>query len=603
MGKACVVLVLSLCLTLCAGDCPKLYGWVRSAGDWSGDVYGGQLWNSAEPRGLMALDEVDCNYKSDPISGFQVGKSYQWKVTTQNTWDLNFGCSGRNGPNCGFSTQTGTVRFIFNPNPNSLVLSVIDVYPSSSTSSSDSSSSSSTSSSTSSSSSSSSSSPSYSSSSSTSSSTTSFPPPPPAGSGRQVFAHFMIGNTYWYDQQHFQNDMAKAKSVGIDAFALNIGMDDWTWDRVRLAYQAAQAVGFQCFLSFDMSIVNNADFIINGVVTVSQYAAQYQYEGKLFVSTFGGAGLTLGYDSTDQAWGAIRSSLSDRGIQIVLAPNFAVDPNSIFDQYPCIDGALSWGAWPDPTAFYTSELTLPSGDNLYMNSAEECGKLYMAPVSAWFYTHLSYKNYLYDSDTLWFDRWQQVIHMKPHLIEILTMNDWGESSYIGDIDPDTRDMPDGSKDYVNGMDHTAWMDTLPYFIEYYKTGVAPQVSQDVVVYYYRPHLKNANAYADPFGLPAVNMQNTARSSMSISQVVNDAIFVITILREPATLQITSGGAQTTQNVPAGANIFQTGLNTGQQTVTLVRDGAQVCTSTGSISVNNNPSTYNFNAYVSGCKSN
>eukprot|EP00026_Physarum_polycephalum_P005139 Phypoly_transcript_05168.p1 GENE.Phypoly_transcript_05168~~Phypoly_transcript_05168.p1 ORF type:complete len:593 (+),score=109.83 Phypoly_transcript_05168:98-1876(+) len=588
VGHVFVFLLLALSLSPVAGDCPQPYGWVRSTGDWPSDAFGTAQWNAAEPNGLMALDS-NCNYVSQPISKLHVGTSYQWKVTTQNTWDVNFGCPGQNGPNCAFTTATGTVQFVFNPR--TLALSTVDISSSSSSATSTSSSSTHSSSTTSSSTTSTSSQPS----STTGGSNT--PPPYHPGSGKQVFAHFMMGNSYGYDQGHFQTDMALAKSAGIDAFALNIGSDSWVADRLQLAYAAAQAVGFQLFISFDLSIINDANYIINTVVTVNGYPASYKYNGKLFVSTFGGAGLNLGYGSSDAAaWAAIKSTLAGRGIQIFLVPNFEVDASNIFNQYPSIDGALSWAAWPDPKSFASA---LTPGDDVYMNSANNAGKVYLAPISPWFYTHLSYKNYIYHTDSLWYDRWQQLLQIKPHMIEILTWNDWGESHYIGPIDSNSGDLPEGSSNYVYGFPHTAWLDTLPYFIQYYKTGSAPTVSQDLVVYWYRPYLKSSQS-SDPLGQPYVANQNTSPSNYSPQDVVADSIFVLTILKSAGTITVNGGSPQ---NVPAGANLYSTGLNTGQQTVTLSRNGAQVCSSTGAISVGTNPSTYNYNAYVGECKSN
>lgn len=57
------------------------------------------------------------------------------------------------------------------------------------------------------------------------------------------------------------------------------------------------------------------------------------------------------------------------------------------------------------------------------------------PVSPWFYANLpGYdKNWLWSSDDLWFDRWQEVWSFQPEWVEILTWNDFGESHYIGPL--------------------------------------------------------------------------------------------------------------------------------------------------------------------------
>ena len=49
--------------------------------------------------------------------------------------------------------------------------------------------------------------------------------------------------------------MNTAKSYGIDGFALNIGVDDYTVRQLGMAYDAAQRVGFEVFISFDVSSV------------------------------------------------------------------------------------------------------------------------------------------------------------------------------------------------------------------------------------------------------------------------------------------------------------------------------------------------------------
>jgi hypothetical protein len=59
----------------------------------------------------------------------------------------------------------------------------------------------------------------------------------------------------------------------------------------------------------------------------------------------------------------------------------------------------------------------------------------MAPVSPWFYTNLpGYdKNWLWRGDSLWVDRWNQLIagEFQPEFVQIISWNDYGESHYIG----------------------------------------------------------------------------------------------------------------------------------------------------------------------------
>lgn len=77
-----------------------------------------------------------------------------------------------------------------------------------------------------------------------------------------------------------------------------------------------------------------------------------------------------------------------------------------------------------------------------------------AAVSPWFFTHfgpeVSYsKNWNFPSDLLWFNRWNEILALKPRFIEIVTWNDYGESHYIGPLNSPHTD--DGASKWVNDM--------------------------------------------------------------------------------------------------------------------------------------------------------
>ena len=70
-----------------------------------------------------------------------------------------------------------------------------------------------------------------------------------------VTAHHMVGNTYSYTKDAWLKDIKLAHAYGIDAFALNIGTNDWESTQVANAYEAAKDSGtdFKLFISFDMT--------------------------------------------------------------------------------------------------------------------------------------------------------------------------------------------------------------------------------------------------------------------------------------------------------------------------------------------------------------
>ena len=94
------------------------------------------------------------------------------------------------------------------------------------------------------------------------------------------------------------------------------------------------------------------------------------------------------------------------------------------------------------------------------------------------------KNWIWRGDSLWFDRWQEVLFIQPKFVEIITWNDWGESHYVGPLDPTQYDtvFPQGNAtyNYVEDFPHDGWRDLLPVFIDLYKKGTS-LVNEELLV--------------------------------------------------------------------------------------------------------------------------
>lgn len=105
------------------------------------------------------------------------------------------------------------------------------------------------------------------------------------------------------------------------------------------------------------------------------------------------------------------------------------------------------------------------------------------PVSPWFYTNIpNVKNWLWKGALLWPQSWAQATSLQPAAVEIVTWNDWGESSYVGPNPRDTSAYPSGSAGYAGPGNHSAWLADLPYYIKAYKTNGVPESGS------YRPHV-------------------------------------------------------------------------------------------------------------------
>lgn len=142
-----------------------------------------------------------------------------------------------------------------------------------------------------------------------------------------------------YTIDDWKTDMAQAKEIGIDGFALNCApprVDSYTPRQIANAYEAATQLGFTVFISFDFAYWSTGDTaeITSTIGTYTNHPAQARYNGGALVSTFLG-------DSMD--WNAVKSGLNGKKITVI---PMVQDPNSLSHVTNGIDGAFSWYAWP-----------------------------------------------------------------------------------------------------------------------------------------------------------------------------------------------------------------------------------------------------------------
>ncbi|PYI12923.1 mutanase [Aspergillus violaceofuscus CBS 115571] len=296
---------------------------------------------------------------------------------------------------------------------------------------------------------------------------------------KAVFAHFMVTNSQNYTASDWESDMKLAQDAHIDAFALNMAWQDSTNDiSVEAAFDAAGSVGFKLFFSFDYAGNGpwSKDTVISMIQQYGSNGAYFLYNGQPFVSTFEGPG------NADD-WVEIKAQTNCYFIpdwSSVGAKPAAALANGV------ADGLFSWSAWP-----WGNQTMDTYTDASYLQYLE--GKPYMMAISPWFYTNLpGYdKNWLWKGDSLWFDRWQELLGLDPmpEFVEIISWNDYGESHYIGPIYEKSMaafDIGDAPFNYALNFPHDGWRDVLPFLIDLYKTGKA-DVTEDKVVIWYRPH--------------------------------------------------------------------------------------------------------------------
>jgi len=423
-------------------------------------------------------------------------------------------------------------------------------------------------------------------------------------SAAAVFAHFMVrpvtphagnaanpplqvGNTESYTIDTWRDEIRLAQAAHVDAFALNIAKDEPV-NRPQLsnAFSAANALGFKLFFSFDYAGRGPWD---KGAVTslLREYGpngAYYREDGKPLVSTFEGVA-----NAAD--WRDIKR---DIGGALFVPDWSSVGAWPAYDiGKGIIDGLFSWGAWLDVDNAMGGVDTYTDASYKFSLERDASAKLpYMMPVSPWFYTNLpGYdKNWLWASDTLWFDRWHQVLVMKPRWVQIISWNDYGESHYIGPI----RDGALGAFtsgrapfNYARDVPHDAWRAFLPHVIDLYKSG-RPTITREGVTAWYRLQPLNGGCSdADTTTNTATHLQR----EHSAAEGTKDGVFFAALLGSPADVEVTIGGqtvaAKWTWSPPDNVGVFRgqaLSSATGAVRVTIRRGGNVIATIVGDKSI-------------------
>jgi aminopeptidase I len=224
-----------------------------------------------------------------------------------------------------------------------------------------------------------------------------------------------------YSIDDWVDDITKAKAVGIDGFALNIGpQDDYTTRQINLAADAANQVrDFTLFLSFDYLTAGYpwdagvVTSMINDFATKAG-SAQYRYNNKPLVSTFEGV-------NSAGDWAAIKANTG-----CFFVPDWtSASPTGI--PQANIDGAFSWDAWPHG----------PVGKDKSSDLAWQAAlgaKPYMMGVSPWFYTNLPGKNWGLRGDGLWSTRWQQAVELQPAFVQVRDPSCGAHGSMLMEVD-------------------------------------------------------------------------------------------------------------------------------------------------------------------------
>lgn len=143
------------------------------------------------------------------------------------------------------------------------------------------------------------------------------------------------------------------------------------------------------------------------------------------------------------------------------------------------------------------------------------------------------------------------------------------------------------------------------FISAYKSGkTSPDsfIDDEKLIYWYRPTPRDLDCDATDTtmtGNPNNASGNFFRGRPNGWETMTDEVFVVSLLKSPGTIDVTSGNNKKQFEAPAGAHSFSVPMGLGKQEFSLSRGGQSVM---GDISLKDIVDKcicgiYNFNAYV------
>jgi len=457
----------------------------------------------------------------------------------------------------------------------------------------------------------------------------------PAYSQKTVFAHYLLTNQdYQGDTDStqelkiaaYEKEIKQAQAAGIDGFALNVG--GWLNQTYYIRYSAQMFEaatrlnsGFKLMFSADMccgNTVNDVEDMMRRFANDPRYSAVYfKRNGAAVLTTFSGDSLgTAGWQKirSDLASGANASTATEptaltevsgapnnTPLPIFLVPAFfwggelpslsAVQTG--FNQWSStIDGSFYWGIAGVPGS--GGSLDQIRSSESYASVVHGGGKLYMAPITLQFWGANANRYYEYSGFSGFRKMWMDAINVThSEWVELITWNDFIEGSYVSPIDDPNKyananylnstGVPSTTLGYFHS--HYAATDLLPFFTQWYKTGVQPAITKDAIYYAYRTQPAGYDA-----GTPPVANKYGP---------VADVIYVTANLTAPATLKVGTGGQSRLISLPAGSSDVQTPFLPGSvPTFELDRNGLAVLSGSGADAISATPQ-YNDYYYSTG----
>jgi hypothetical protein len=358
-----------------------------------------------------------------------------------------------------------------------------------------------------------------------------------------------------WQQLNMESEVRAAIARGITGFTFDSmsaadGTDSSSALHRMLA--AAQAVDsrFKIVVMPDLTALGgDTSSVVTIIASAAASSAAYRLsDGRLVVSAFDAALNPASW------WQSALANLSSQGIQVAFVPTFLAWPSS-----PNAFTAFSYGYGDWGTATVASAQAIQNQTGTINNTY---GKISMMPVDPQQFRPKDFVYWEAGNSGAFTDAWTSSIQGDADWVQLVTWNDFSES---GEIAPFT----DATLQRTIG---TGFYDLNGYYAAWFLTGQQPQITHDVLYYFYRREATTAGA------------PKQSQIAGIVTGTPENDIELLAFLTSPGVLKITIGAKTFTQNAAAGIVSFKVPSQAGTPVFTLSRSGTDVFSLTGGVQI-------------------
>ena len=332
-----------------------------------------------------------------------------------------------------------------------------------------------------------------------------------------------------------QEEVRRAVSLGLDGFTCDLlSHQGYHFERVKMLLDAAAEIDpeFKIVLMPDMeAFKDKTDKIAGAIKTLGSYPAAYRLnDGRLVVAPYNAQ------NQNAEWWKNWLMQMKSVGTDIAFFPTFQ-EWKKHAEAFAGISYGMSdWG--------WRSVSTQSSWVDVPME-AKSYGPLWMMPVCPQDMRPREQRYWEAENSSQYRLMWENAIIGSADWVQLITWNDYAEHTVIA---------PSSGSQY-------AFYDLTAYYVTWFKTGIEPVVTRDVLYYFYRNH-------------STLVLPKKQAKPMKVdhgSDKPSNQIEVLAFLPSPGILEIEINGIRKRTDAQAGINSFKIPIIAGQPIFRLIRN--------------------------------